>query len=199
MAIQKIPFNKDLIYKNAKENVAKIRISRSDKTTDSIDGILLSKVVLSMTSNWEPILTSLGSIFPLAQNAAAFTGRNLATTGLYTRKFYKGGGGYLVLRPEFRIVDWDGTNQTNVLRQIKLLTQWTSPSGDVTKEDEGQLDKTKGNVSRFFTKGKSAIKDLKTNLITGAPPHVTVELSSYFNSKNMGAFAKDFVITNLTV
>ena len=204
--IKRIFKTKD-VYDNARDNIAKISINGND---GGVNGVLTSRIAITMTANWEPIISDYFSsgILSTVQNVSALAGKNILTTGRFTKKFYKGGGGYLNLRPEFRIVDWDATG--NVLDSVRWLIGKMSPQGSVTekgsdidflKKFEGIKNKMKTRTEQdggFYEKVTNVAKDLGKNIVTGSPKPVTIALSNYFNSNRMGIFAKEFVITNLT-
>ncbi len=208
-------FDKDSVYRTAKNSIAQVVLwdSKSPKPSagggepgsNSISGILNSKIVLRMNAQWDTIM-SLSSGLSSLQTFLGAAGVSVLRSGIFTRKFFKGGG-YLELQPEFRIVDWDGTG--NVISSAKWLLSKCVPQsrGGVSEGIGSILDKinknkaggneTKSDFAKKVQGWAENLGDTIDSSVGGNPSTVHVKLSNYFDSQLMGNVT--MIIQNVTV
>lgn len=128
---------------NAKKNIYKIHIGSS---LGPVTGFLTSEFQVRSDAKWEPAL-SFDGMFGSAQKMLQMGGYGLFNTGLWSQLMFKNGG-YLILTPEFRIVDWneDEYKKSPTLRAAEILTTCCYPRG--------------GNSNSFKAGGGSTVKEL---------------------------------------
>ena len=71
-----------------------------------IKGYMTNEFQYDVNAQWETLLTPNGA-FETIENLAIIGGDPLFQSGIFTRKFYKGGA-HVIFNTEFRIVDWEG-------------------------------------------------------------------------------------------
>jgi hypothetical protein len=101
----------------------------SNQKDVGITGILKNNISINVDSNWESMgdiisdIAGNNSIINAFKSVGNFSTRpagiSIANAGLVTKKIYKGGGGYLIINPEFRLFDWESTGC--VLQQLLTL------------------------------------------------------------------------------
>lgn len=115
-------------------------------TIDSDDGglvgYLTNEFQYNVNSNWETLF-DLNGKFKILETVATASGKPLFRSGLFTRKYYKGGS-YIEFPVEFRIVDWEG--QGTVIAAAKFLTKTVLPI-NVNVEDIEKIGTDVGNTA----------------------------------------------------
>ncbi len=177
-------------------------------TIGPVTGILKENLQFSVEANWENIFSLNDQFADVQKFGSAFLGVGVFNTGVWTKKFYKGGN-YLRINPKMRVVDWDGDN--SVISQASTLTDLCLPSykgGSVeqqVKEVVGKIQKiTKKNVGQVIKKGFSKVKEeaaqiidegvgslasdagdkitgLIKNIYSNSPQPVRVRISNFFD------------------
>lgn len=92
----------------------------------NIEGIITSEFSVESSAQWEPIF-NIPDGFSQVENMMNATGVSLFKSGIFTRKFYKGGS-YLEFAVDFRVVDWEGGAGTNIVDITKQLISYTAPT-----------------------------------------------------------------------
>ena len=92
----------------------------------SINGTITSEFSVESSAQWEPIF-NIPDGFSQVENMMNVTGASLFKTCVFTKKFYKGGS-YLEFSVDFRVVDWDGGSDTNIVGITKQLISYTAPT-----------------------------------------------------------------------
>ncbi len=199
MALKRIFLNKDT-YKKAQEELNQIEIIGVGVKEITIKGLVQSKFQLVLNATWEPmlqgLLSGLDTVTKITQGASA-ANITLLSTGLFTRKFFKGGT-YLAFTPSFRIVDWTGRDEGESIVQVaKSLLEHTVPGS--LAPGAAQIKRVARSIRERFGSGKD--KDSKNpiaNLLsqTGkslvkaivprySPKPVQVRISNFFNISNV--------------
>lgn len=129
--------NQNKVYRQA-ENFNSIDISVNGYV---VKGLLQEPIEYSVEANYNTIF-SLDSIFGSLDNVATLTtGTSLLKTGIFTKRFWKGGG-YLRISPKIRVVDTEGAGVS--LRSSIILLNSCLPTA---KFDGAQLE---GLLKTFF-------------------------------------------------
>lgn len=107
-----------------------------------IEGALQEQISYSVEANYNTIF-SLDSYFNSLDSVATLaTETSLFRTGLFTKRFWKGGG-YLRINPKFRIVDHAGDG--SVVAKATILLNSALPQANLT----GIADTLAGTVTRI--------------------------------------------------
>lgn len=158
-----------------------------------VEGVLKEPLQFSVQANWENIF-NIGNSF--VNNVAKFTNTGILNTGVWTRKFYKGGS-YLQITPKMRVVNWDGDN--NVIYQAKLLTDLALPAYN-GKSVESLFEESKAsNISEVGSRivegateglseilrgdGAKTFNKIINELSSNSPKPVTVVISNFFRNR----------------
>ena len=135
-----------------------------------IKGLLKSNFSLALNADYKTVIDGQ-DVLRTAQDAAAFAGKTVFTTGVLTLQTYRGGS-YVNVAPDFLVVDWNGNGE--VVRNADKLFSCCMPSG--------------GQVLKFLTEDiETSIRKAlaTTNILGNAPPAVTVEISNFFKLSDM--------------
>ena len=117
-------------YNHAKNNQYVIKIIWGNDPGSMVQGYLTNEFQIRTDAKYEPIFNVDGWLESAQKSAAFATGRGLFNTGFWSQLYFKNGG-FIILTPEFRIVDW-GPSQFSTsptLRAAEGLTQLCLPVG----------------------------------------------------------------------
>jgi len=225
-------FNDETYFNASVDGPYSIRIAptggRAFTETPDIEivGILKNNINFNVAAEWstlglDSMVSDLMGNNPILNaiqkggSALARTGgTSLTAAGLVTKKFYKGGGGYLSIQPEFRVLDWENTGEvwaqflalmTSVLprshRNIKIadfLNDIKDKSPDsiaamiikyggeaFRKVATGALgESVGGDLSDNFQHSLSELGEGSLNL-TESPSPVSVQIGNWFKHDDM--------------
>jgi hypothetical protein len=228
--LNQIDFNNlfnDETYLKAKNGPYSIRITPNNSRVFSgnkdiaVIGIMKNNINFGATANWETFSELVSGIIPnnsiidaikdTATNMATLGGAGLVNAGLVTKKFYKGGGGYLSISPEFRLLDWD--NSGKVWEQFMALIALVLPRTDSSVKISEILEKISepgsiiGQGVEFFKKAGQQIETAARTMVgdksvdlgihgleeigegslmlTESPSPVSVQIGNWFSHDNM--------------
>lgn len=168
-------FDKSL-YERAKNDLYKIEIG-------NIRGILKDNFVMNMSATWDTLI-SLDGAFSTLRTALGVAGIGLFNSGIFTRKFYKGGS-YIEINPTFRVVDWDGTPENSVIDISKTLYSYVIPKAILTDKDGKNKTNLGGFSGKTYQQATNFLNRLRTSLANNAPSTVRVRLSNFFSFNDM--------------
>lgn len=205
MGIKKVFLNRNT-HTQANTNY-KLKITINNNNKDEIEGYMVNKFATILDANWDTIFNMDGKLSGI-RNVLGAAGIQLFSSGIFTRKFYKGGS-YLNIAPEFRIVDWDGKQFQNknggveniVLHQTKKLLRLTTPSGAVDRnktvpsEEKSNSDGINFSGQSFgqvTTLAKKLAKKSLAGLASFSPPSCVLEVGNYF-------ILNDMIVNNVKV
>lgn len=157
-----------------------------------VEGVLKETLQISVEANWENIFNIGGGLGSVIDNITRFSSLagnpvGLLNTGIWSRKFYKGGS-YLKINPKMRVVNWRGEN--NVLDDARTLTDLALPlyKGKTPSE---LIDTFSDVASNVFTDGvsipskaslKSDANKLFDTAASNSPKPVEVVISNFFRN-----------------
>lgn len=191
-----------------------ITIELGDGT--SITGNMTSEFGFELTAEWEQLL-SMSGFMETGQKFMQAIGSPAFTTGIFTRKFYKGGS-YFNFNVDFRIVDWDGDVKNKVVVAARRLSDLLLPikrsSSSFANELEnlkatgsslvgGIMDGSVKNESQLLSKlGKSGVGAVRVTIGNYFTGDLIVESMSvkYSKEKTMtGPLYGDFTVGLSTI
>lgn len=144
------------VLRESEENLNQIVI-------DGVRGILKEPLKFSVESDWEPLI-SLSDRFQTVQTGISFFGGSrLFNTGIWTKRFWKGGS-YLKINPSMRIIDKEGTG--NVLRDSRRLLDLALPRYKSNKA-KSDSERIMEDISYLAKGAKNVIKKTAENIIEG--------------------------------
>lgn len=143
---------------NAKNNIYKITIT-TNSDNYSVNGYLTNEFQIRTDAKWDPIFTTDGFMAD-AQKFGGFNGLGIFNTGFWSQLYFKNGG-YIVLNPEFRIVDWGESEASTspTVYAAMVLTSCCIPKGGPGSTLRGLEGMTSldGALKRFKQMGKDAL------------------------------------------
>jgi hypothetical protein len=150
-----------------------------------VEGILKEPLQISVEANWENIF-NIG--LAGAQRVFSLMNVGLLNTGMWTRKYYKGGS-YLRITPKIRVVNWDGNN--DVIHKAKQLTDLCLPLYKGKSFNQAFEDITLAKVGSSIVGvgeevlkdgGRGTVKKLIDQLSSNSPKPVMVTVSNFFKN-----------------
>jgi len=168
MSLENI-FDASKVYNASYNKVAFITIA-------GVEGILLNKVAISFSAEWRSLIESAAELLGPIDTIANLAGKSLMSTGIYTQKFYKGGGGYLKLSPQFRVIDEMGNGKC--ITAASTIFSHLAPRG----VDNGKDAKKFHNDKDFFGSFEG-IEDMAHALMgdfsASSPESVKISISGF--------------------
>lgn len=142
---------------------------------NSIQGVITSEFSVESSAQWEPIF-NIPDSFAQVENMMNATGVSIFKSGIFTRKFYKGGS-YLEFGIDFRVVDWDGGPKTDIIGITKQLIEYTAPVEPNVQHLGRAVELTKDYAKLV---GKSG-----SDLLTGEKSGTEVSKTLYSDTSEM--------------
>lgn len=154
-----------------------------------VEGVLKETLQISVEANWENIFNIGSSVVDNITKLSSFSGNpvGLLNTGVWSRKFYKGGS-YLRINPKMRVVNWRGEN--NVIDDARKLTDLALPLYKAKSPSE-LIDSLGDKISDIATEGitlptisglKSGVNKLIDAASSNSPKPVEVVISNFFRN-----------------
>lgn len=146
MALNPVFINRANTIDNAKKKIYKIQIgSRNGNVT----GFLTNEFQIRTDAKWDPIF-NVDGWFGSTQKSLGVLNLGAFNTGFWSQLYFKNGG-YIILTPEFRIVDWNETDFkfSPTIHAAQVLTSCCFPTGGAKSKIQGlQGNTTLGNVAK---------------------------------------------------
>lgn len=159
----------------------------------SIIGQMKEKFKFDLNAEWAPLFANLIPGADFLQK----TGDASLTTGVFSRKYYKGGG-YLKINTSFRILENGDNNYSNVIYAAKILSSLLVPNslnaiksgGAINTKAKSSADDL-GNLLKKVAGGDVSFQDVISTgeqllkNITGNGRTVSLIIGDFFNCNRM--------------
>lgn len=187
MALDRSFFINKSTHEHAKKNQYAISISWGPSIDDRIDGYLTSEFQIRTDAKYEPIFNVDGWLESAQKTAAVAAGRGLFNTGFWSQLYFKNGG-FIILTPEFRVVDWGPREfaSSPTLRAVEGLTQLCLPQngpGILPTEKVQRFTETAGHILWDSFDGSSKTREQSLEKLKSA-------MSPTNLAKDVGGFTK---------